>query len=349
MAGPEIDAVARVLHVAHVAEVYFRLGGARAVVDEVRRRQSKHFDPVAASQVLSAAPELLRGLDAPSVWDAFLEEEPAPLGRIGPADLPALARAFAQFADLKSVYTLGHSTGVAELAAVVARVAGLSAAEGDILVSAALVHDVGRVAVANGIWDKPGPLNTAEWERVRAHSAETERVLGRAEILRPLIDVAGSAHERLDGSGYHRRLPGAGVGRLARMLAACDAYGAMTEERAHRPARGRVEAAKLLGEEARAGRLDREATRLVLEAAGQRAPSLRRELPDGLSEREGDVLCLLARGLSNKEIGGRLHISSRTVQTHVMHIFDKTGIRGRAAAALYAVDQGLIKNPPFGG
>ncbi len=170
---------------------------------------------------------MLHGLGAPSLRDTFTSEEPAPQCRIRVADLSVLALAFAQFADLKSVYTLGHSTGLAALAAAVSAVAGLSEAERSLLTTAALVHDLGRVAVANGIWDKPGPLNAAEWDRVRSHSAETERVLGRAAILRPLVDVAGCAHERMDGSGYHRRLPGAGVGRLARLLAACDAYVAM--------------------------------------------------------------------------------------------------------------------------
>jgi DNA-binding CsgD family transcriptional regulator len=201
--------------------------------------------------------------------------------------------------------------------------------------------------VPNGIWDKPGALNPAEWERVRLHPYQTERILARSLLFEPVARIAGHHHERADGSGYHRGLPGSALARPARLLAAADAFQGMVEERAYRPALSPEQAARALAGEARAGRLDREAVEQVATAAGQRtAARLRGEWPAALSEREVEVLCLLARGLSNKQIAARLVISPRTAQHHVEHIFEKTGVSTRAAAAVFAVEHDLLGTSP---
>jgi DNA-binding NarL/FixJ family response regulator len=119
-------------------------------------------------------------------------------------------------------------------------------------------------------------------------------------------------------------------------------YRAMTEARAFRPARGPEAPTAALAEEARQGKLDREAVSAVLAAAGHRRVDVRAPLPDGLTDREAEVLQLLARGLSNKEIGRALHISAVTAKNHVAHIYEKTGVATRAAAALYAVTRRLV-------
>ena len=98
------------------------------------------------------------------------------------------------------------------------------------------MHDLGRTGVPNTIWDKPGPLTDAERERVRLHPYYTERMLARPEALAGLGAIAACHHERLDGSGYHRSLPGSALSPAARILAAADAYHAMTEARPHREA-----------------------------------------------------------------------------------------------------------------
>ena len=197
----------------------------------------------------------------------------------------------------------------------------------------------------NGIWDKPGPLNAAEWERVRLHPYYTERILSRSPLLAPLVEVAVDAPRASRRQGYYKGVAGAAMSRPARILAASDAYHAMTEERPHRKARSEDEAARLLAEEAQAGRLDREAVECVLAGAGHRGPGhLRGELPASLTEREAEVLCLIARGLSNKAVAESLVISPRTVQHHLEHIYDKTGIRTRAAAAVFAVVNDLVND-----
>jgi DNA-binding CsgD family transcriptional regulator len=206
---------------------------------------------------------------------------------------------------------------------------------------AALVHDLGRAGVPNGIWDKPGALTRAEWERVRLHPYYTERVLSHAPALAPLAALAGAHHERLDGSGYHRGSPAALLPPAARLLAAADAYQAMTQARPHRPARPSEDAARQLTAEADGGRLDGDAVRCVLAAAGHGLPR-RRSWPAGLSEREVEVLRLIARGASYKEVAGRLSISPKTAEHHVGHIYAKIGVSSRAAAALFAMEHRLL-------
>jgi HD-GYP domain-containing protein (c-di-GMP phosphodiesterase class II) len=204
-----------------------------------------------------------------------------------------------------------------------------------------VVHDVGRLGVSNTIWDRPGPLGAGEWERVRLHPYLTERMLQQSPALAPLGAIAVAHRERLDGSGYPRGLSRSAISRPARILGAADAYQAMREQRPYRAARPADEAAAELRADARGGRLDPEAVEAVLGAAGHRVPR-RREGPAGLTAREVEVLRLLARGLSNKEIASRLVITPKTVGNHVEHIYAKIGASSRAAAGLYALRHGLL-------
>jgi DNA-binding CsgD family transcriptional regulator len=204
------------------------------------------------------------------------------------------------------------------------------------------VHDLGRVAIENGVWDRAGPLTTSEWERVRLHPYFTERILARCGPLAPLVEVASSHHERLDGSGYHRSLPGEAQSREARLVAAADVLVALVTDRPHRPALPPVEAAGVLEAEAAAGRLDADAVACVLAAAGSRSAPAPRAWPAGLTDREVEVLRLIARGRSNREVGERLFISAKTVGRHVENLYAKTGVSSRAAAALFAMEHGLL-------
>jgi DNA-binding CsgD family transcriptional regulator len=169
--------------------------------------------------------------------------------------------------------------------------------------------------------------------------------LASSPALAPLAAIAVQHHERLDGSGYPRGLSGGAVSTGGRVLAAADFYHARTEPRPHRPAGPADDAAAQLRAEARAGRMDGDAVAAVLSAAGHRA-TRRRARPAGLTSREVEVLRLLARGLSNKEIGERLGISRKTAGHHVEHIYTKTGTTNRALASLFAANHGLISGSP---
>lgn len=334
--GDAIGLPARVLHVAWRLAAHSTLDGARRALDVLRERAGSELDPDLCRRA-AAGGELVRDLDGPSIWEAYLDAEPTPWLRVAPARLDDIAAAFAHHVDVKSPFTLGHSTGVAALA----RDAMGPDGAGEVH-TAALLHDLGRVAVPNGVWDKPGPLSVAERELARAHVYETERILGRSRLFAPLARLASLHHERLDGSGYHRGLGGGALDRAARVIAAADVYRALREERAYRPAHAPERAAAILVEDARAGRLDREAVEAVLSAAGHAGPKVRGGWPAGLTDREVEVVRLAARGLANKEIGARLYISPKTVQRHLESVFEKTGVRTRAAAAVFAADHDLL-------
>jgi putative nucleotidyltransferase with HDIG domain len=342
--GDAISLPARTAHVAWRVVVQSSLESPAHAVEAVRRRAGTELDPQIAAAFLARPSEFLAPVRTDSVWDAFLDAEPAPVKRLRVEEIDGVADAFARYVDLKSPFTLEHSTGVARLAEGAAEAAGLAPEERRSLRVAALLHDLGRTSVPNGIWDKPGPLNAVEWERVRLHAYQSERILARSALLEPYARIAGAHHERADGSGYHRGVGGSSIARPARLLAAADTYQAMTEPRAYRPARAAPEVARLLTQDAREGRLDREAVEAVLTAAGQRAAGrVRGEWPASLSGREVEVLCLVARGLPNKAIAAELTLSARTVQHHVEHIYAKTGVSTRAAAALFAVENDLLQ------
>jgi HD-GYP domain-containing protein (c-di-GMP phosphodiesterase class II) len=278
------------------------------------------------------------------VWDAVAHapEGGAPLRGEG---LDRACRAVAYFADLKSTHTLEHSTGVAELAEAAAWRLGMDEEGAAALRRAALLHDLGRVGVSTGIWDLPGALSESQWERVRLHPYYTQRALARAEGLGPLALVAAAHHERLDGSGYPGAASAAGLSMPARVLAAADAFHAMGESRAHRGPLEPARAAEELERDARSGRLDADAVAAVLAAAGQRSAqrAARREWPAGLSEREVEVLRLIARGASNREAAERLGISPKTVGHHVQHVYAKIGVSTRAGAAVFAMEHDLLR------
>src|SRR5690606_33233709 len=146
---------------------------------------------------------------------------------------------------------------------------------------AGCVHDLGRVGVPTGIWEKPGPLTRSEWEQVRLHPYHSERILAASPLLAETGTIAGMHHERQDGTGYFRAVAGAAIPLSARLLAAADAFQAMTQGRPYRPAMNPSLVAEQLEMEVTHGRLDGEAVRAVLVAAGQRASSGRRQWPSG--------------------------------------------------------------------
>jgi HD-GYP domain-containing protein (c-di-GMP phosphodiesterase class II) len=340
--GEEIAPAVLLVALAQDAVTFHRLGGVEAAVAMAKARRGAAYDPRMVDRFCAGADRLCAGLAEEPAWETVLALEPGPRPYPSAAQFDAACRAIADFADLKSPFTLGHSPAVAALAAGAARRCALPEGDAVALGRAGLLHDVGRVSVSAAIWTKPGPLTAREWERVRLHPYHTERVLGRPPALARLGQLAGRHRERLDGSGYHRGLPAAMLSPAVRILAAADVYQAMTEPRPHRPARPPDEAAQELRREARAGRLDPEAVDAVLAAAGHRVRPVRRELAAGLSAREVEVLRLLARGHSLKQIGRRLSIAEKTVDNHVQRIYAKTGVSTRAGATLFAVEHDLL-------
>ena len=343
VSGEGIPVAARIMVLSHT--VVTQMQRARLVDPNalVAARAGSDFAPDVAAAFARRSDDLLESISAESVWDRALEAEPESRPWLPVTRLDEIATAFADFADLKSPYTLGHSHGVARLAEAAAHGQNLDAADALSVRRAALLHHLGRVGVTNGIWDKPGRLSVAEWERVRLYPYHTERIVARPAAFAPLAPLAGAPHERLDGSGYHRGLPAAVIPPAARVLAAADVYQAMTEARPYRPALAAEAAARQMSAEVADGRLDREAVDAVLAAAGQSSAPSRAAWPAGLTEREVQVLRLVATAKPNKEIAGALFISQDTVKNHIKHIYQKIGRSTRAGAALFAVEHDLIR------
>ena len=342
LAGEGICLPARLAEVGHQVVIFDRLGGPESALAAIRRRAGGWFDPGAAETFVRFGAGILGETGSRDVWEAVLEAEPGPRRTIGTEGLDGLARALADMVDLKSPFLLGHSGEVAAPSERAAGALGFGPEAVAGLRQAALLHDLGRVAVSNRIWEKPAALTTIERERIRLHPYQSERILVRSRVLAPLARTAGMHHERQDGSGYHRGTSGAQVPAAARVLAAADAFQAMTQDRPHRRGLAPEAAAAALAEEARAGRLDPECVRAVIEAAGQPPPTVRTVWPAGLSDREVEVLRLVARGLSNRAIAERLSVSPRTAEHHVQHIYTKLGASTRAAAAMFAMEHGLL-------
>lgn len=330
----------RIVQVATDAALQRHLGGVKHAVGVVRERAGGAFDPEVAACLADDGAAVLALDDGRSAWEEALAVEPSPPLVLEGDALDRGLAAMGRFADLISPYFTGHSAGVAKLASEAARRCRVDAAGVAAIRRAGLVHDLGRVAIHARVWQKPGPLSAHELEQVRLHPYHTERCLSRSPFLAALAPVAAAHHERLDRSGYHRGSPGAYLTMSARLLAVADSFFAMCEWRPHRPAHGPEQAAEALTAEANAGRLDPEAVTAVVEAAGQRAPRLER--PAGLTEREAEVVALLARGLQTRQVAHELGISLKTADRHVQNAYAKIGVSTRAAATLFAMEHGLV-------
>ena len=334
----------RVAILAHIAVEADEAGGSEAAAALVGRLGGKLLDPNLARDFVADARGLLAESAGPDPWGRVSALEPDPKLFVSARTLTNVARGFADVVDLKCPFFHGHSNGVARLAEEAGRRLGRPDSELDALRLAGLLHDLGRAGVPTSMWEKPGPLSVADWERVRLHPYLTERILTRSAVLSPLARLASLHHERLDGSGYHRGVKAGEIDVPARILAAADVCHALIEERPHRPAMTTLESATELQRMAAAGRLDREAVAAVCEAAGAPRPRTRGQYPAGLSDREVEVLRLLARGDTKKEIAARLHVSASTAHTHVVHIYEKTGVTSRAAVALFAMEHDLLRD-----
>jgi HD-GYP domain-containing protein (c-di-GMP phosphodiesterase class II)/DNA-binding CsgD family transcriptional regulator len=341
LGGEDIALPVRLFHLADVVEVHHRSGGVDAAVRVARRRRGTQFDPSLVDVFCELAAEVLP--DEPDRHDAYdlIGDEPGLLHRLSDVGFEESLAALADFTDLRCASRAGHSRGVAELADAAARTLGLSAADVATTRRAGFVHDIGLHGVPATVLDKPGPLTATEWERIRASSYYTERVLSRPPSLARIGAIAALAHERMDGSGYHRGVNGSALPMPGRILAAACAFRAMTEPRGHRPALTVPQAVAALRSEARSGRLDPDAVDGVLQAAG--AGGRRRVAgPAGLTARELEVLDLIARGAATNDVAQQLGISRKTAGTHIERIYAKTGASSRSTATLFALRNGLL-------
>lgn len=335
--GEQIPLSARIMHVASTAVMFAVHADTSTALTQVANRAGSYLDPRIAAEL---DPHLLDGIDDLDAYDAVLDAEPDPARLVDERELDDVARTFGDLADLKSPWLHGHSTAVGDLAGEAARLLRLD--DVGTIRTAGYLHDIGRVAVSSRVWDKPGALTTSERDQVELHPYYTQRILSRILVLGDVARLASQHHERCDGSGYHRGLPASTMTLQSRVLAAADRYRCLVEDRPYRASVPESEAAARLEADARAGRLDGDAVSAVTQAAGH-PRKVRRPRTAGLTDRQVDVLRLIAKGMSNREIAEQLVISTRTAEHHVQDVYLKIGVSTRAGAALFAMEHGLVE------
>jgi HD-GYP domain-containing protein (c-di-GMP phosphodiesterase class II) len=339
--GEDIPLEIHIVHLADIVEVHVRTGGLGRAVEVVRSRRGTQFSPAVAEVFERDAAAIVDGLLEMDVWTAALAQAPDRDRTLDGDEVDELLRAIADFVDLKVPSSPGYSRGVADLVASAARKLRMPPADITHLYRAGLVHGLGRLGVSNQIWEKRGPLSTAEWERVRMYPYLTGRVLSRVGGMESVVSVATKHEERIDGSGFPRGLAGAELTAQDRLLAAAVAYHQLLEPRPQRPA---LDPAGELRQQARTGHLDAGSVEAVLAAAGHRA-TRQTSWSAGLTAREVEVLRLVAQGRSNREIAAELFIAEKTARNHVERVYAKLGVNNRTQASLAAIDRGLVGFP----
>ena len=345
LAGEEVSQAARFAAAGFAAVMFEAVGGVELAAQTVARWSGRALDPSIAAIFLDTPAELLTMSNPDDVWAAVVDTEPQPQRWFrDQAHLDETLAGFGDAADLKSPFFQGHSRGVALLVRAASSAVGSStdgAVDPTLVYRAGLVHDLGRVAVPTGIWERAGKLRAEEWELVRLHPYHSGRILARCPILEPLGAIVNRHHERVDGSGYPAGVRAAELDAAARLLAAADVWHALGEPRPHRAALQPGEASRVISELP----LDRDAVRAVLRAADAPRVSFP-PLPVDLTERELQVLRLLAGGRTKRQIAGELFISHSTVHTHTVHIYAKCGVSTRAGLAMFAMQHGLAASRP---
>jgi HD-GYP domain-containing protein (c-di-GMP phosphodiesterase class II) len=233
----QIPLYARIVGLSQVAEIFWRLHGPDGAMQVVHERRGRWFDPELARAFCSfkSGHRIWSDLRAEPLSDVIADAEP--VERVIPADefrLDRIAHAFALVVDAKSTFTFQHSERVAAISDDIAATMGVSESHRVRLRRAALLHDVGKLSVPNRILDKPGALEPAEWEIVRRHPHFTYEILGRVPVFSEFAYDASCHHERIDGRGYHRGVPGEALSQAARIMAAADAFDALSAARPYR-------------------------------------------------------------------------------------------------------------------
>ena len=345
--GDAIPLPMRIVHVSHDMEAIGRLFSPDHALEAARDRRDSTYDPALADLFADHGRSWFDRLAETEPWDAVLALEPEPHRVLLGVELDDALTVVADFIDLKSPYMGGHSRRCARVAADAGQVLGLDDDAADALRRSALVHDFGTTVVPNSIWDKPGPLTRAEFDRVELHPMVTEQMLRRSPALAVLNPVASAHHEKCDGSGYHKRLRADDEDLSTCVLAATEIYVGLTTERADRPRFDPADAANELRRLESDGVLEPRASRAVLVAAGHGEPQTsrgkRQHNPGGLTRREVEVLRLAARGLTTGQIADRLYISPKTADHHIQHIYGKIRVSTRAAAALWAMEHAVVQ------
>jgi HD-GYP domain-containing protein (c-di-GMP phosphodiesterase class II) len=235
--GTAIPLLGRIIGLAQVAEIFSEQGGPAEALTVVRDRRGRWFDPDLVNAFMSVAGDrrLWSQLTSPDLQEHVSAVEPQVMPfAVDEARLDRIATAFSWVVDAKSPFTYHHSERVAELATTIAECFSLPREERVRIKRAALLHDIGKLAVPNRILDKPDRLTDGEWEIVRLHPYYSYQILERVPVFGEFAFDASAHHERMDGRGYYRNLRGDQLSLCARILATADKFDALSADRPYR-------------------------------------------------------------------------------------------------------------------
>jgi len=344
LSGNAVRLPVRIVTLAQDAIALFEVHGLESMTRMIAARADGAYEKALADLFVAHAPQLMAGLDGPVDRETILALEPEPHAMLDEAGSDAAYLALADMIDMRMPHTFGHSRAVAALAEAACRKAGLSAADARDARWAAYTHDIGELAVPVSTWMRAGVLTERETDAAQLHPYHGERALAAlGGDGRSVAALVLRHHERLDGSGYHRYVRGADLSPAARVLAAAEAFQTAREARPYRAALTDAAAAARLRAAVRDGKLCPDATEAVLAIAGQPARRASPERLAGLTPREIEVLQEIAAGHTAKEVARVLKIAPKTADNHIQSLYSKIGVRTRAAAALYALEQGFVR------
>ncbi len=250
--GRAIPLASQIALLAQVADVFYMISGREAATQEIESRSGTWFDPKLVEMFMSLAEwdEVWETLSSPSLADKVLALEPEEHTQLADDDyLDSVSKGFAMVVDSKSPFTAGHSERVAVYTDLIAENLGFDAAHRRWLRRAALLHDIGKLAISNTILDKPSKLNDVEYAQIKTHSKLSAEILSGIPAFHNIVAVAGGHHERLDGKGYPFGLTEPQINLETRIVTVADVFDALTADRPYRKAMGIDEALRIMAKE----------------------------------------------------------------------------------------------------
>lgn len=233
----QIPLLSRIMNLAQTADVFRTARGVEASLEVAKKRKGRWFDPEVVRAFLSIGKKkrLWDEVENAAAMVRALEPQQMRFGT-DDATIDNICLAFADVIDAKSPFTYQHSTGVAATGVSIARTLGLSDADIKLIRRAALLHDIGKLGIPNAILEKPDALSDAEWKSVKQHPYLSFEILRRVPGFSTVSEVVACHHERLDGSGYFRRLTERELSMPARILAVAEVFDALITKRPYRDA-----------------------------------------------------------------------------------------------------------------
>jgi HD-GYP domain-containing protein (c-di-GMP phosphodiesterase class II) len=344
LAGDAVKLPVRLVTLAQDAIALTEAHGFETMTAMIAKRAGGAYERELAELYLAHAEQLMKGLAGPVDRETILALEPLPHAMLGEDACEHSYLAIADMIDMRMPFTFGHSRAVAELADAAGKHMGLPASDIRDVRWAAYAHDIGELAVPVSTWMRAGALTERETDAAHLHPYHGERALASlGSEGKAVAALVLRHHERLDGSGYHRYARGNDLSPAARVLAAAEAFQTAREARPYRAGLSDAAAAAKLRGAVKEGKLCPDAVEAVLTYAGQPARRATAERLAGLTPREIEVLRLIAAGHTAKEAARQLEIAPKTADNHIQNLYSKIGVTTRAAAALYALERGLVQ------